>query len=45
MSAAGEGLTEPVLYLHHPAQMQTSLATRTKTQGWQLPSLRFSWIK
>ena len=30
MSAAGEGLTEPNLYLRLTAQMQTSLATRTK---------------
>ena len=30
MSAAGEGLTEPNLYLRK-AQMQPSLATRTKT--------------
>ena len=30
MSAAGEGSTEPNLYLRK-AQMQTSLATRTKT--------------
>ena len=29
MSAAGEGLTEPILYLRLLAQMQTSLATRT----------------
>ena len=33
MSAAGEGLTEPILYLRI-AQMKTSLATRTKKQGW-----------
>jgi len=31
MSAAGEGLTEPILYLRLLAQMQTSLATRTKS--------------
>ena len=30
MSAAGEGLTEPNLYLRQMAQMQTSLATWTK---------------
>ena len=29
MSAAGEGLTEPILYLRI-AQMKTSLATRTR---------------
>ena len=29
MSAAGEGLTEPILYLRRKAQMQTSLATWT----------------
>ena len=30
-SVAGEGLTEPILYLRLSAQMQTSLATRTKS--------------
>ena len=31
LSAAGEGSTEPNLYLRLLAQMQTSLATRTKS--------------
>jgi len=31
MSAAGEGSTEPILYLRLLAQMQTSLATQIKS--------------
>ncbi|MBQ9838623.1 MAG: hypothetical protein IJO56_03885 [Oscillospiraceae bacterium] len=41
MSAAGEGSTEPILYLRLLAQMQTSLATRTKTASFQYENWRF----
>ena len=41
MSAAGEDLTEPNLYLRHSAQMQTSLATWTKTASFQYENWRF----
>ena len=42
MSAAGEDLTEPNLYLRPTAQIETSLATRSKNQNLQLQILAFS---
>ena len=40
-SVAGEGLTEPILYLRLSAQMKASLATRTKTASFQHENWRF----
>jgi len=40
MSAAGEGWTEPNLYLRK-AQMQTNPAARTKTASFQYENRRF----
>ena len=34
MSATGEGLTEPILYLRLWAQMQTGLATQVEPAGF-----------
>jgi hypothetical protein len=41
MSAAGEGSTEPILYLRLLAQMQTRLATQVETASFQYENWRF----